>query len=145
MPCLPHLIPIPLASSRAWHYLNCLLFTVWGQGSTPNMAPWKKVQGECSYLDYLLMLARGGSHMQDMVEPLCSHGQGCLGSPVPQPCEPIAQERVGGQSWVLAHTSPAEGLLKLEWSPTHFIPVGSTLPTRGSPQEAAMREAEAQP
>lgn len=72
--------------------------------------------------------------MQDMVEPLCSHGQGCLGSLVPQPWEPIAQqERVGGQSWVLAHTSPAEGLLKLEWSPHPLYSCGQHPPDLRQP------------
>lgn len=53
--------------------------------------------------------------MQDVVEPLCGHGQGCLGSVGSPAREPVTQqEHVGGQSRVLAHTSPAEGVLRLE-------------------------------
>lgn len=55
--------------------------------------------------------------MQDVVEPLCSHGQGCIGSMGSPAREPVTQEHMGGQSRVLAHTSPAEGVLRLEWSP----------------------------
>ena len=84
--------------------------------------------------------------MQDVVEPLCGHGQGCLGSLVPWARGPVAQQEcVGRQSGVLAHTSPAEGALRLEWNPHPPYSSWQHPPNPRCPKKGAVGEAEAQP
>lgn len=121
--------PPPLSCVLSQHHLKLLPPTVWGQPRSQVLAhrqPPKTFQ-KLDYLYHLLVLAGRGSHVQDVVKPLGSRGQRCLGGTGPRTCVPVTeQERMRGQGQVLAPALPAEGA-EAGMEPCLSIPVGSSL------------------